>query len=56
MKPEETLFIDDTPENILEAQKLGIRTYHNLTGARVVNLFENGKLKEDLDFDVIHDS
>ncbi len=56
MKPEETLFIDDTPENILTAQKLGIRTYHNLTGARVVNLFENGLLKEDLEFDVIHES
>lgn len=55
MKPEETLFIDDTPENILVAQKLGIRTYHNITGARVVNLFENGKLKENLDFDVIHE-
>ena len=54
MKPEETLFIDDTPENILIAQELGIRTYHNLTGARVVDLFEDGKLKEDLDFDVIH--
>ena len=54
MKPEETLFIDDTPQNILTAQELGIITYHNLTGARVVNLFENGKLKEYLDFDVIH--
>ena len=56
MKPEETLFIDDTPENIITAQKLGIRTYHNLTGARVVDLFEKGKLKEDLEFDVIHNS
>lgn len=54
MKPEETLFIDDTPENILAAQQLGILTYHNLTGARVVDLFEKGKLKEDLDFNVIH--
>ena len=54
MKPEETLFIYDTPQNILTAQELGIITYHNLTGARVVNLFENGKLKEYLDFDVIH--
>ncbi len=54
MKPEETLFIDDTPANILAAQELGILTYHNLTGSRVVNLFEKGRLKEDLDFDVIH--
>jgi FMN phosphatase YigB (HAD superfamily) len=54
MKPEETLFIDDTPENILVAQQLGMLTYHNLTGARVVDLFEKGKLKEDLDFNVIH--
>lgn len=56
MKPEETLFIDDTPENIITAQKLGIVTYHSLTGARVVDLFENGLLKEDLEFDVIHES
>ncbi len=55
MKPEETLFIDDTPENILVAQQLGMLTYHNLTGARVVDLFEKGKLKEDLDFNVIHE-
>ncbi len=54
MKPEETLFIDDTPENILAAQKLGIVTYHSLTGARIVDLFENGLLKENLEFNVIH--
>ena len=54
MKPEETLFIDDTPENILAAQKLGIVTYHSLTGARIVDLFENGLLKENLEYNVIH--
>lgn len=54
MKPEETLFIDDTAENILAAQKLGIVTYHTVTGARVVDLFEDGLLKNDLNFDVIH--
>lgn len=54
MKPEETLFIDDTPENILAAQKLGIVTYHSLTGARIVDLFEKGLLKENLEYNVIH--
>ncbi len=55
LKPEETLFIDDTPENILSAQKMGMLTYHLLRGSRVVNLFENGLLREDLDFDIIHE-
>ena len=44
--PEETLFIDDTAENIKAAQSLGIRTYHIRRDELVRNLFENGVLKE----------
>lgn len=34
---------------------MGMLTYHLLRGSRVVNLFENGLLREDLDFDIIHE-
>ena len=44
--PEETLFIDDTAENIKVAQSLGIHTYHISREELVRNLFENGVLKE----------
>jgi len=44
--PEETLFIDDTAENIRAAKSLGINTYHISRDELVRNLFENGVLKE----------
>ena len=44
--PEETLFIDDTAENIEVAKSLGINTYHISREELVRNLFENGVLKE----------
>ena len=44
--PEETLFIDDTAENIKVAKSLGIHTYHISREELVRNLFENGVLKE----------
>ena len=44
--PEETLFIDDTVENIKAAKSLGINTYHISREELVRNLFENGVLKE----------
>ena len=44
--PEETLFIDDTAENINVAKSLGINTYHISREELVRNLFENGVLKE----------
>ena len=44
--PEETLFIDDTAENIKAAKSLGINTYHIRRDELVRNLFENGVLKE----------
>ena len=44
--PEETLFIDDTAENIEAAKSLGIKTYHISRDELVRNLFVNGVLKE----------
>lgn len=46
LNPEETLFIDDTAENIEAAKKLGIKTYHIRRDELVRNLFDNGILKE----------
>ena len=46
--PEETLFIDDTAENIKVAKSLGIHTYHISREELVRNLFENGVLKEGI--------
>ena len=46
--PEETLFIDDTAENIKVAKSLGIHTYHISREELVRNLFENGVLKEEV--------
>ena len=46
--PEETLFIDDTAENIEAAKSLGIKTYHISREELVRNLFENGVLKDGI--------
>ncbi|PKP52504.1 MAG: HAD family phosphatase [Bacteroidetes bacterium HGW-Bacteroidetes-1] len=51
MIPEQTLFIDDTPEHIESARKLGLRTYHLLKPERVRDLFKDGILREDLKID-----
>ncbi len=48
LNPEETLFIDDTAENIEAAKKLGIKTYHISRQELVRNLFTNGVLKDDV--------
>lgn len=48
LKPEETLFIDDTLEHIEAARKLGLQTYHLQNPVRIRDLFTDGKLKEDL--------
>ena len=48
LTPEETLFIDDTAENIIAAKKLGIRTYHIRRDELVRELFLNGVLKEGI--------
>ncbi|MFO7702303.1 HAD-IA family hydrolase [Psychroflexus maritimus] len=48
LKPEETLFIDDTLEHIKAASQLGIKTWHLQAGKEdVVDLF---KIKRDLLF------
>jgi len=48
LKPEETLFIDDTLEHIEVARKLGLQTFHLENPVRIRDLFTEGKLKEDL--------
>lgn len=39
LKPEETLFIDDTEKHVLGAQKLGIRTHHLKDNEEITELF-----------------
>ena len=51
LKPEETLFIDDTPKNTEAARKLGINTYTIRRDELVRNLFSNGVLKDDVVLD-----
>ncbi|MCF0200863.1 MAG: HAD family phosphatase [Bacteroidales bacterium] len=51
LNPAETLFIDDTLENIEAARKLGIHTYHISRKELVRNLFSNGVLKEEVKID-----
>ena len=48
MKPEETLFFDDTIENINLAKSLGLKTYLIKKGELVRTLFNKGKLREDI--------
>ena len=44
LNPEETLFIDDKPENIEAAKKLGFQTYQLIKPERVRDIFTDGKL------------
>lgn len=48
LDPAETLFIDDTIENIETAKRLGLRTYHINRKELVRHLFDNGVLKDDV--------
>lgn len=48
LQPENTLFIDDSPENIAVAKKLGLKTYLLKKPERIRDLFRNGKLKTDI--------
>lgn len=48
LNPSTTLFIDDTPEHIAAAQKVGLKTYHLQKPERLRDLFTNGILREDL--------
>ncbi len=44
LNPEETLFIDDKPENIEAAKKLGFQTYQLIKPERIRDIFTDGKL------------
>lgn len=44
LKPEETLFIDDKPENIEAAKKLGFQTYQLIKPERIRDIFTDGLL------------
>lgn len=39
LKPEEVFFIDDSPEHIEGANKLGIKTHHLKSGEEIATLF-----------------
>ena len=39
LKPEEVFFIDDSPEHIEGANKLGIKTHHLKNGEEIATLF-----------------
>lgn len=39
LEPSETLFIDDSPDNIAAASALGIKTFHIKDGASITDLF-----------------
>jgi len=45
INPSETLFIDDSLQNINPAKQLGIKTYLLKEKEEIINLFDNGKLK-----------
>ena len=51
LKPEETLFIDDSKPNIDAARKLGIHTFHIKREELVRNFFQNGVLRDDVEID-----
>lgn len=48
LKPEETLFIDDSEQNLPPAQSLNLQTIFLNSGMDVTDLFENGLLKSSL--------
>ena len=46
LNPGETLFIDDSVQNILAAQKVGIKTVHLTNDVDITELFSGGKLDQ----------
>lgn len=46
--PGETLFIDDNPENVKAAVRIGLKGIHLADGMEVTNLFSGGKLRESV--------
>ncbi len=49
LNPEKTLFIDDRIENIEGAHKSGLKTYHLISPRRILDIFQDGVLKPDLE-------
>lgn len=52
LKVQETLFIDDSAENIRVARSMGIHVFHIHRDELVRNFFENGILRPDVELDV----
>jgi len=48
--PQETLFIDDSLENVLAATREGLIGFHLVAGLEVTELFKNRKLRVDAEF------
>lgn len=46
--PEETLFIDDSIQNIIAAQNVGLKTIHLTNNLDITEIFKNGKLIQTL--------
>lgn len=55
LKPQETLFIDDSKTNIESAMKLGLHVYHIHRDELVRNLFADGILRKDVELDQLRD-
>jgi len=53
LKPEETLFIDDSPENIKVAMQMGIHVFHIHRNELVRNFFKNGILLPNVELDTM---
>lgn len=53
LKPEETLFIDDSKTNIEAAMGLGLHVFHIKREELVRNFFLNGVLRDDVEIDKI---
>ncbi|MBN2172586.1 MAG: HAD family phosphatase [Bacteroidales bacterium] len=48
LAPENTLFIDDTLINIIQARKTGLKAYYLMEHQDIIELFEDGKLSESI--------
>lgn len=53
LKPEQTLFIDDSAENIKVAMDMGIHVFHIHRNELVRNFFDNGILRPDVELDTL---
>jgi len=46
LRPEETLFVDDTEENILSAQAVGLQTIHHRAGTEIIEVLERAVVEK----------